>query len=76
MIARCATQVVAGLRGQEVQRSKRQILPQPIWDGALQAVCGVRLGTHARYARFLDYGDAPDYEAKLEEFRIALGKMK
>ncbi|MCX7185197.1 MAG: hypothetical protein NTW90_08230 [Nitrosospira sp.] len=34
------------------------------------------LGTHARYARFLDYGDAPDYEARLEEFRIALGKMK
>jgi len=34
------------------------------------------LGTHARYARFLDYGDAPDYETRLEEFRIALGKMK
>lgn len=33
-------------------------------------------GTHARYARFLDYGDAPDYEAKLEELRIALGKMQ
>ncbi len=34
------------------------------------------LGTHARYAQFLDYGDAPDYEARLEEFRIALSKMK
>lgn len=34
------------------------------------------LGTHARYAQFLDYGDATDYQARLEEFRIALGKMK
>ena len=34
------------------------------------------LGTHARYNRFLDYGDAADYEAKLEEFRVALGKNK
>ena len=34
------------------------------------------LGTHARYARFLDYGDAADYEVRLEEFRIVLGKMK
>ena len=34
------------------------------------------LGTHARYNRFLDYGDAADYEARLEEFRIALGKSK
>ena len=34
------------------------------------------LGTHARYNRFLDYGDAADYEARLEEFRIALGKVK
>lgn len=32
------------------------------------------LGTHARYNRFLDYGDAADYEARLEEFRVALGK--
>lgn len=31
------------------------------------------LGTHARYNRFLDYGDAADYEARLEEFRVALG---
>jgi hypothetical protein len=30
------------------------------------------LGTHARYARFLDYGDATDYEARLEAFRNAL----
>lgn len=34
------------------------------------------LGTHTRYNRFLDYGDAADYEAKLEEFRLALGKEK
>lgn len=34
------------------------------------------LGTHAHYNRFLDYGDAADYEAKLEEFRVALGKKK
>ena len=32
------------------------------------------LGTHSRYARFLDYGDAGDYEARLEAFRAALGK--
>ncbi len=34
------------------------------------------LGTHSRYNRFLDYGEADDYEAKLEEFRVALGKGK
>jgi hypothetical protein len=34
------------------------------------------LGTHARYARFLDYGDAADFEAKLEEYRVALAKEK
>jgi hypothetical protein len=32
------------------------------------------LGTHSRYARFLDYGDAANYEARLEEFRVGLGK--
>jgi hypothetical protein len=32
------------------------------------------LGVHARYPRFLDYGDAADYEARLEAFRVALGK--
>lgn len=32
------------------------------------------LGAHARYARFLDFGDAENYEVKLEEYRIALGK--
>lgn len=31
-------------------------------------------GTHARYRRFLDYGEAEDYEARLEAFRVALGK--
>lgn len=30
------------------------------------------LGTHSRYARFLDYGDAKDYEKKLEQYRQAL----
>ncbi len=34
------------------------------------------LGTHGRYNRFLDYGEAQDYQAKLEEFRVALGKIK
>ena len=34
------------------------------------------LGTHSRYNRFLDYGEADAYEAKLNEFRIALGKAK
>ena len=32
------------------------------------------LGIHSRYARFLDYGDAADYEARLERYRVALGK--
>jgi hypothetical protein len=30
------------------------------------------LGTHARYARFLDFGEAENYEAKLEEYRTSL----
>ena len=34
------------------------------------------LGTHPRYARFLEFGDARDYEAKLEQYRVALGKAK
>ena len=34
------------------------------------------LGSHARYARFLDYGEAAEYEAKLEEFRVKLSKVK
>ncbi len=34
------------------------------------------LGTHARYKRFLAYGDAEDYEARLEEFRVGMGKIK
>ncbi|MBT9501287.1 MAG: hypothetical protein IV092_08580 [Burkholderiaceae bacterium] len=32
------------------------------------------LSTHTRYNRFLDYGEAEAYEAKLEEFRLALGR--
>lgn len=35
-----------------------------------------RLGTHDRYARFLDFGEAENYEAKLEEYRRALSKDK
>jgi hypothetical protein len=34
------------------------------------------LGTHTRYNRFLEYGEADAYEAKLEEFRVALGPRK
>lgn len=34
------------------------------------------LGTHKHYNRFLAYGDAADYETKLEEYRVALGKLK
>ena len=34
------------------------------------------LGTHAHYNRFLDYGDAANYEARLEEYRVALGKIR
>jgi hypothetical protein len=29
------------------------------------------LGTHGRYERFLEYGDATEYHARLEAFRIA-----
>jgi len=32
------------------------------------------LGTHAHYARFLDYGEADDYAARLEAMRVALGQ--
>lgn len=46
-----------------------------------QYFCPIRharkiLGTHARYSRFLNYGAADAYEAKLEEFRVALGKVE
>ena len=34
------------------------------------------LGTHARYKRFLDYGEADAYEARPEEFRVALGRAE
>jgi len=34
------------------------------------------LGTHARYERFINYGEATDYEKRLEEYRKALGKVK
>jgi len=34
------------------------------------------LGAHSRYARFLRYGEADDYEAKLEQFRVGLGDAK
>jgi hypothetical protein len=29
-------------------------------------------GTHARYRKFLEYGDAENYEEKLEAYRLAL----
>ncbi|HNU67333.1 MAG TPA: hypothetical protein PKL42_09420 [Methylotenera sp.] len=32
------------------------------------------LGTHSRYAHFLEYGEADNYEAKLEAIRVALNK--
>lgn len=32
------------------------------------------LGSHTRYAYFLDYGEAGNYEAKLEAYRVALRK--
>jgi hypothetical protein len=32
------------------------------------------LASHARYARFLGYGEAANYAAKLEKFRVALGE--
>lgn len=32
------------------------------------------LGAHSRYARFLAYGDAEDYEARLEKFRVGMGE--
>lgn len=34
------------------------------------------VNTHARYARFMEYGDAADYEKKLEEYRQALAEEK
>ena len=34
------------------------------------------LGTHARYKKFLAYGDAVDYEKRLEAYRVGLGKAK
>ena len=34
------------------------------------------LGAHSRYARFLRYGEAEDYEARLERFRVGLGELK
>ncbi|MFZ2852802.1 MAG: hypothetical protein WAZ34_01660 [Rhodocyclaceae bacterium] len=34
------------------------------------------LGPHAHYTRFLDYGEATDYEARLEQFRKALDEEK
>jgi hypothetical protein len=33
------------------------------------------LGSHARYRRFLSYGDAADYQTRLEQFRRALDEQ-
>lgn len=32
------------------------------------------LGAHTRYARFLDFGEAENYEVQLEKYRVALNK--
>lgn len=32
------------------------------------------LGTHARYTRFLDFGEAGDYHGNLEQYRLALAQ--
>ncbi|MEY3650897.1 MAG: hypothetical protein RLZZ351_262, partial [Pseudomonadota bacterium] len=32
------------------------------------------IGTHARYQAFLNYGEAENYEEKLERFRVSLEK--
>ena len=34
------------------------------------------LGAHARYKLFLNFGDAADYEKRLEAFRVALGRER
>jgi len=34
------------------------------------------LGTHSRYARFLEFGEAENYQNKLEEYRRALSPQK
>ncbi len=34
------------------------------------------LGTHSRYRHFLDYGEAADYAARVEAYRIALARVK
>ena len=33
-------------------------------------------GAHARYKLFLNYGDAADYEKRLEAFHVALGRER
>ena len=32
------------------------------------------LGSHAHYARFIEYGDSADFHARLEQFRVASGR--
>ena len=32
------------------------------------------LGSHAHYARFIEYGDSADFHARLEQFRVASGQ--
>ena len=34
------------------------------------------LGTHKRYLGFIEFGDSADYEKRLEEYRVALGKKQ
>jgi hypothetical protein len=51
--------------------------PVPCFFGNALPVRGIgMLSTHPQYNRFLDYDDTADYEARLEEFRVALRKDK
>jgi hypothetical protein len=34
------------------------------------------LGAHSRYTRFLSYGDSDNFAARLEEFRVGLGRER
>jgi len=60
------------------------VLFQRIWSRSCAAkddisalsLARLGVGTHARYARFLEFGDADDYAARLEQFRLALGKKQ
>ena len=42
--------------------------------GPVKRACRI-LGTHSGHRRFVDHGEAADYAARVEAFRIALGRM-